>query len=370
MLWSLGLLTFVCHGAIRRDVATPLAAEKAAAKTAVAEKPAAAKASAEKPAAKASAEKPAAAKAAAEKPAASLQQKAAAEKPAAAKAAAEKPAVVKPAAAKPAADKPAAAKPAPAKPAAEKPAAVLAAAEKPAAAKATAEKPAASKATAEKPAVVLAAAEKPAAAKAAAEKPAAEKVAAEKAAAPPHALPLVVVKKDVTLWLEFMLAGVGSDESCANRTAAMMDELHHAYTRRQVPEVLRDECKHFLYYERFGSDEEVCYAIVEHLIRTWDSDQDYERWCKEAYAKRDAKSADEIPTRSKPPPPDGEYADVEEFAYPNKADPEKPCHGAEPCPPHKASGDHGAPVGAGKREVPVSSSAAAALLLLAFGTVA
>ena len=26
-----------------------------------------------------------------------------------------------------------------------------------------------------------------------------------------------VVKKDVTLWLEFMLAGVGSDESCANR---------------------------------------------------------------------------------------------------------------------------------------------------------
>jgi len=340
---------------------------------AAAEKPAAAKAASEKPAAaKAAAEKPAAAKAAAEKPAAAKPAAvlAAAEKPAAAKAVADKPTAAKPVAEKPAAAKAAADKPAVAKTAAEKPAAVLAAAEKPAAAKATAEKPAASKATAEKPAVVLAAAEKPAAAKAAAEKPAAEKVAAEKAAAPPHALPLVVVKKDVTLWLEFMLAGVGSDESCANRTAAMMDELHHAYTRRQVPEVLRDECKHFLYYERFGSDEEVCYAIVEHLIRTWDSDQDYERWCKEAYAKRDAKSADEIPTRSKPPPPDGEYADVEEFAYPNKADPEKPCHGAEPCPPHKASGDHGAPVGAGKREVPVSSSAAAALLLLAFGTVA
>merc|ERR1719473_1850406 len=187
-------------------------------------------------------------------------------------------------------------------------------------------------------------------------------------AAPSHGLPLAVVQKDVSLWLEFVLAGVGSDESCANRTAAMMDELHHAYTKRQVPEVLRDECDQFLYYERFGSDKEVCHAIVEHLIRTWQSDQDYERWCNEAYAKRkEAKSADDIPKRSKPPPPEGKYADVEDFSFPNKADPEKPCHGAEPCPKHEPLHSVG---GSKKGEVPVASSAAAAFLLWAFATLA
>jgi hypothetical protein len=178
---------------------------------------------------------------------------------------------------------------------------------------------------------------------------------------------LAVVQKDVSRWLEFVLAAVGSEESCANRTAAMMDELHHAYTKNQVPGVLRDECEHFLYYERFGSDKEVCHAIVEHLIRTWKSDQDYERWCKEAYSKRDATSADEIPKRSRPPPPDGKYADVEDFSFPNKADPEKPCHGAEPCPKHEQPLHK---VGSGTREVPVASSAAAALLIWAFAALA
>merc|ERR1719353_502330 len=184
--------------------------------------------------------------------------------------------------------------------------------------------------------------------------------------------PLAVVQKDDLLkedlsnWLAFVLAGVGSDEGCANRTAAMMDELHHAYTKRQVPELLRDECDQFIYYERFGSNKEVCHAIVEHLIRTWQSDQDYKRWCEEAYANRNAKSADEIPERSKPPPPDGEYADVEEFSFPTKADPEKPCHGAEPCPPHKPLHSVG---GAKEKDAPLASSAAAALLW-AFATLA
>merc|ERR1719353_1741144 len=186
------------------------------------------------------------------------------------------------------------------------------------------------------------------------------------------ALPLAVVQKDDLLkedlsnWLAFVLAGVGSDEGCANRTAAMMDELHHAYTKRQVPELLRDECDQFIYYERFGSNKEVCHAIVEHLIHTWQSDQDYKRWCEEAYANRNATSADKIPTRSKPPPPDGEYADVEDFSFPNKADPEKPCHGAEPCPKHQPLHS----VGGSGKDVPAASSAAAALLLCAFATLA
>ena len=43
----------------------------------------------------------------------------------------------------------------------------------------------------------------------------------------------------------------------------MMDELHHAYTRRMVPEVLHGECDHFIYYEKFGADEEARAADLE-----------------------------------------------------------------------------------------------------------
>lgn len=142
------------------------------------------------------------------------------------------------------------------------------------------------------------------------------------------------LKAHLDAWLSDVLSDKFDKDpkKCANETAAMMDELRYAYTRRLVPEVLRDECKHFLYYERFGSDEEVCYAIVEHLVNTWKGDQDYETWCKEAYAKRHtAKDASEIPKKPDPGPRKGKYADVEEFSYPNDADPEKHCHGAPNC---------------------------------------
>merc|ERR1719386_529257 len=66
-------------------------------------------------------------------------------------------------------------------------------------------------------------------------------------------------------WLSHVLSG----DDCANQTAQMLDELHHSYTARMVPDVLRDECDQFIYYEKFGSKKEVCHAIVENLIHTW-----------------------------------------------------------------------------------------------------
>lgn len=142
------------------------------------------------------------------------------------------------------------------------------------------------------------------------------------------------LKAHLDAWLKDVLSDKFDEDpkKCAKETEEMLEELRYAYTRRLVPSVLRDECKHFLYYETFGSDEEVCYAIVEHLINTWKGDKDYETWCKEAYAKRHtAKDASEIPKKKDPGPRKGKYADVEEFSYPNDADPEKPCHGAKPC---------------------------------------
>lgn len=133
-------------------------------------------------------------------------------------------------------------------------------------------------------------------------------------------------------WLLHLLAGE-SPEECASETAAMLEELRHAYTAGQVPEVLQQECGHFIFYKNFGSKPEVCLAIVDYLIKTWRGDRDYLTWCAEVYSKRHtAKSADDIPCKDKSKIPEGEYADVKEFSYPKDADPELPCHGAVPCP--------------------------------------
>lgn len=153
--------------------------------------------------------------------------------------------------------------------------------------------------------------------------------------------------KEVTTWFSHVLLHQPKEEdvkTCADETSAMMDELHHAYTRRMVPEVLRDECDAFLHFEdhvsEFGDNQEVCHAVVDHLLATWDGDQDYAKWCTEAFAQRHAKSAADVPvkTASGEAGPSGKYADVEEFSFPNKADPEEPCHGAVPCPGHHAEG--------------------------------
>merc|ERR1740130_1625561 len=111
-----------------------------------------------------------------------------------------------------------------------------------------------------------------------------------------------------------------------------MKELRYSYTRRQVPSILRDECDLYIYYERLGKNREVCHAVVDNLVNTWRGDQNYEKWCRDVFSKaHTAETADEIPVKADPGPRKGKYADVEEFSFPNKADPEKPCHGATPC---------------------------------------
>mmetsp|Transcript_160379 Transcript_160379/g.295588 ORF Transcript_160379/g.295588 Transcript_160379/m.295588 type:complete len:184 (-) Transcript_160379:32-583(-) len=132
--------------------------------------------------------------------------------------------------------------------------------------------------------------------------------------------------------MNVVFSGEFNSSKCAEETAAMLKELRYAYTARQVPVVLRWECDEFIYYKRFGSDREVCHAIIDHLVNTWKGDQDYEEWCSEVYTKRHtAKSADEIPVKEAPEPRTGKYADVKEWSYANDAHPEKPCHGAKPC---------------------------------------
>merc|ERR1719160_1062763 len=111
-----------------------------------------------------------------------------------------------------------------------------------------------------------------------------------------------------------------------------MKELRYAYSRRVVPSVLRDECDLYIYYERLGKNREVCHAVVDNLVNTWKGDKDYEKWCQEVLSKaHTAEKAEEIPVKADPGPRTGKYADVEQFSFPNDADPQKPCHGAIPC---------------------------------------
>eukprot|EP00747_Dinoflagellata_sp_TGD_P168330 gnl/TRDRNA2_/TRDRNA2_194488_c0_seq1.p1 gnl/TRDRNA2_/TRDRNA2_194488_c0~~gnl/TRDRNA2_/TRDRNA2_194488_c0_seq1.p1 ORF type:complete len:420 (+),score=52.49 gnl/TRDRNA2_/TRDRNA2_194488_c0_seq1:64-1323(+) len=138
------------------------------------------------------------------------------------------------------------------------------------------------------------------------------------------------LRKRLDAWLAMIFSNDHKD--CAKETAVMLKELRYAYTRRKVPEVLHDECEHFRRDGTFGADREVCHAIAANLIRTWQGDQDYETWCRDVYSKRHtAESADEVPVQKNPGPRTGQYADVEEFSFPNTANPEVPCHGAKPC---------------------------------------
>mmetsp|Transcript_109224 Transcript_109224/g.216910 ORF Transcript_109224/g.216910 Transcript_109224/m.216910 type:complete len:221 (+) Transcript_109224:57-719(+) len=143
-----------------------------------------------------------------------------------------------------------------------------------------------------------------------------------------------IAKQHLHAWLVGLLGLEGKPllsedpNKCADETAIMLEELRYAYSRRMVPEVLRDECKHFIYYENFGKEKEVCEAIVEHLINTMRGDKDYKTWCRDVYSKRHAENAHKIPIKEDPGPRKGKYADVEEFSFPNDADPHRDDNGA------------------------------------------
>lgn len=144
----------------------------------------------------------------------------------------------------------------------------------------------------------------------------------------------------VHAWFQKVLRPEESVADCAEESAAMMRELRYAYSRRMVPQILEEECTLYLYYERFHQDMEVCLAMVQGLERTWRGDQDYKAWCEDVFAKRgEFKTAEDVPVIPDPGPRKGKYADVEQFSFPNDADPESPCHGSKPCPSHRGEAD-------------------------------